>query len=297
MVRRLVRFWATTRHATLLAVLVAGTGYGMAMLAGYAMMLIGTVTGSMPIGRPSPTEIAFGVLMVLLWGGIIIAGLTALARQCRRSLELARWVARAGTAPAVGLAAAAARAGAAGQVVQVGDPSPYAFTYGVWRPRIVVSSGLATLATPDELVAVLCHENHHRRHRDPLKVLALRTWASAFFLIPLVGVVLQRVLDRQELKADRAALRDCGVAPVAGALLKAAGEPTLGPGTALAAMGSPALLEARVTQLETGHGPRLLTAIHPSAVLTSIPGTGLLAVYGVLLYQVCIAAVRMCCMT
>jgi beta-lactamase regulating signal transducer with metallopeptidase domain len=188
------------------------------------------------------------------------------------------------------------RAGSNGRVVQVADPSPYAFTYGIWRPRIVVSTGLAEVATPDELVAVLCHENHHRRQRDPLKVLALRTWASAFFLIPLVGAVLQRVLDRQELKADRAALRDCGVAPVAGALLKAAGEPTVAPGTALAAMGGPTLLEARITQLETGRGPHLLTAIHPSTVLASLPGIGVVAVYGVLMYQVCIV-VHMCCAT
>jgi Zn-dependent protease with chaperone function len=292
----MVRLWAATRHATLLAVLVAGTGYGVAMLAAYAVMLVGTVNGSMPITQLSLTEIAFGVLMVLLWGGIIVTGLSALLRQCRHGIELARWVARTATAPSAGLAAAAVRAGSNGRVVQVADPNPYAFTYGIWRPRVVVSTGLAEVATPDELVAVLSHENHHRRHRDPLKVLALRTWASAFFLIPLVGAVLRRVLDRQELKADRAALRDCGVAPVAGALLKAAGEPTVAPGTALAAMGGPTLLEARITQLETGRGPHLLTAIHPSTVLASLPGIGVVAVYGVLMYQVCIV-VHMCCAT
>jgi Zn-dependent protease with chaperone function len=292
----MVRFWATTRHAALLAVLVAGTAYGIAMLAGYTMMLVHTVDGGMPIARLSLTEIAFGVLMVLLWGGIIIAGLNALLRQCRRTIQLARWVARTGTEPSPELTAAAARAGLNGRVVQVADSSPYAFTYGIWRPRVVASTALTELAAPDELVAVLSHEHRHLRHRDPLKVLALRTWASAFYLIPLVGAVLQRILDRQELEADRAALRDCGVAPVAGALLKAAGEPTLAPGTALAAMGGPTLLEARVTQLETGQRPRLLTAIHPSTVFVSMPGIGLVAGYGGLLYEVCIA-VRMCCMS
>jgi Zn-dependent protease with chaperone function len=178
----------------------------------------------------------------------------------------------------------------------VHDAAPYAFTYGIWRPRIVVSVGLTEVATRDELAAVLHHEHHHLRHRDPLTVLAVRTWAAAFFPVPLVGAVLQRILDRQELRADRAALRACGVAPVAGALLKAVGEPALAPGTALAAMGGPHLLETRVAQLETGHHPRLLTAIPPTALLASAPGLALIAGYGVLLYQVCIA-VPVCCST
>jgi Zn-dependent protease with chaperone function len=289
------RFWAVTRHAALLALLVAGVGWGVAMLAGYFVMLAGVLLGHVPLAELSLTQIAFGVLMVALWGGIIVAGLSALLRQCRRSVELARWVRRSGVAPSTRLAAASAQTGVFGRVVQVADPSPYAFTFGVWHARVVVSAGLAEAATAEELVAVLRHESHHLRNRDPLKVLALRTWASAFFLIPLVGAVLQRVLDRQELKADRAALRDCGVVAVAGALLKSVGEPAVAPGTALAAMGGPTLLEARVAQLETGRGPRLLTAIHPSAVLTSVPGLALVAVYGVLLYQVCIA-VTLCCM-
>jgi hypothetical protein len=64
----------------------------------------------------------------------------------------------------------------------------------------------------------------------------------------------------------------------------------------LAAMGGPPLLEARVAQLETGRELRVLSVIHPAAVLTSAPGIGLVAVYGVLLYEVCIA-VRLCCMS
>lgn len=89
-------------------------------------------------------------------------------------------------------------------------------------PRVVVSTGLVEIATHAELLAVLSHEDFHRRHRDPLRVLAFRTWAAAFFFIPILGAVLRRALDRQEPRADRAAVRACGVPPVAGALLKAA---------------------------------------------------------------------------
>lgn len=283
-------------HGALLGLLVGGTVYGVVMVAGFLVMIVGWAFGQVAVPELSVARVVFGVLMTYLWGGVILAGLTALVRQYRRGLRLSGWVARSAMAPSPALAAAVDRVGVRCPVVEVGEDAPYAFTYGVWRPRVVVSAGLVALASHDELVAVLGHEDDHVRHRDPLKVLTLRTWAAAFFLIPLIGTVFQRILDCQELRADRAAVRHCGVSPLAGALLKATGEPESIPGTALAAMGGPALLEARVVQLETGRGPRLLATIRRDTVLRSLPGAAVVVVYGVLLYQLCIA-VTVCCVS
>ncbi|SFB62760.1 Zn-dependent protease with chaperone function [Amycolatopsis marina] len=283
-------------HGALLGLLAGGTVYGLVMVVGYIIMIVGRAFGQVAVPELTVARVVFGVLMTFLWGGLIQAGLTALLRQCRRSHQLSRWIDRAASTPSPALAAAAERAGSEHQVVEIGADAPYAFTYGVWHPRVAVSSGLVARVSQDELVAVLRHEDYHVRHRDPLKVLALRTWAAAFFLIPLIGDVLQRILDRQELKADRAAVRQCGVSPVAAALLKATGEPDSAPGTAQAAMGGPALLEARVIQLETGRGPRMLTAVRRETVLRSLPGIAMVAVYGVLLYQLCLA-ITVCCVS
>ncbi len=289
--RRRVR---TALHAALLAVLAAGVVYGVTMLGGYLVMLAAAAFGHIPMAALTPSQVAFGIVMVLLWGGVILAGLRALLLQYRRGRELARWVTGSAVEPSSQLTMATVNAAVANVVLEVVDHDAYAFTYGIWRPRIVVSTGLVETVTSEELVAVLHHEDSHVRNRDPLKVLALRTWAAAFFLLPVVGSLFDRILDRQELKADRAAVRACGVSPVAGALLKAVGQPAAGHGTALAALGGPALLEARITQLETGHGPRLLTAVNSATLLASAPGIGLVAAYGVLLYHVCIA-VALCC--
>lgn len=293
----MARIARTVLHGILLGMLVAGTIYGIAMLAGYVIMLIRALGGWMPMADVTASQVALGLLMVTLWGSIIMAGLVALTRQGRQTIRLSRWVASSGLPASPYTSRAAGRAGLTSNVSEVRDATPYAFTHGIWRPRVAVSTGLVAAATADELVAVLRHEASHVRNRDPLKVLALRTWAAAFFLIPVVGTVLHRILDRQELSADRAALRGAGVAPVVGALLKVAGEPPVRPSeTAMAAMGGPALLEARVAQLETGRGAGLLAALRPSTVLASLPGLGVIAVYGVLLYQVCIA-VELCCMS
>jgi len=49
--------------------------------------------------------------------------------------------------------------------------APVAFCYGGFRPSIVVSAGLVCELSPDELVAVLAHEQHHlRRGEDQLVV-------------------------------------------------------------------------------------------------------------------------------
>jgi Zn-dependent protease with chaperone function len=298
-------------HVALLVALVAGAVAGVVMVVGFVAMLVTSALWYVPPSDLTMSQLAAGVLMVLLWGGGIVAGLGALARQCRGCVALARWVATVGSAPSPRLAAAARELATPGPtrsastdhgavgvvdvVVEVVDEMPYAFTYGIWRPRIVVSSGLVAATTRDELLAVLHHEDSHRQHRDPLKVLALRTWATTFFLVPVVGALLRRVRDRQELRADRAALRACGVSSVAAALLKAVGEPVTAPGTALAAMGGPALLDARVTQLETGRPSSLLAAIQTRGVLSSVPGVALIVGYGVLMFQVCMA-VQVCCM-
>lgn len=283
----------TLLHLTVLALLVAGVLYGAMMVLGFLMMIAAVAMGRMPVGELGARDLTFGVLMTLLWGGVIVAGFGSLARQSRRSLDLARWVDRRCTAPSPRLAAATAAARCPGPVVEVPSEQPYAFTQGIWTPRVVVSSALVARAEDAELVAVLRHEGSHVRHRDPLKVLALRTWGSAFAFVPLVPALFRGMLDRQELRADRSAAAICGVPPVAGALLKAVGEPDGGADTAVAAMGGPSLLETRIAHLETGRVPGLVQAVRP-AVLPSLPGIAVVAVYAVLLYQVCLAA-QMCC--
>ncbi|AYY13220.1 M56 family peptidase [Actinobacteria bacterium YIM 96077] len=282
-------------HGVLLGALAVTAVDGLVILGSYLVMLTSVIGGPASLPELTPSVVAFGVLMITFWSSVAFGGLSALARQGTRTVRLARWVARAAVPASPKLAAAAGRAESPAPVLEIPDQTPYAFTYGIWRPRVVASAGLVNSATRDELAAVLRHESYHVRHRDPLKVLALRTWAAALFFVPLVSRFLARVLDHQELKADRAAMHDCGVPPVAGALLKSAGEPSTMPGTAVAAMGGPALLDTRVAQLETGHAPRLCRPVPPSVLFTSLPGIALIASYGVLLYHVCIAS-QMCCL-
>lgn len=102
---------------------------------------------------------------------------------------------------------------------------PLAFCYGLLRPRICVSTGLAEALTDRELKAVLLHEDHHRRHHDPLRGLFAESWAAMFFFLPVAAELRDLFLTTTELEADRRAARMMGRPALAGALHKIISHP------------------------------------------------------------------------
>lgn len=103
--------------------------------------------------------------------------------------------------------------------------------------------------------AVLLHERRHLTSRDPLKNVLASAIPARLFYLPAVARLRSRFLCGSELAADRAALTAYGAAPLAGALLKVADGPAWATTAPTAAMSAKALLDIRITQLETGTEP------------------------------------------
>jgi peptidase M48-like protein len=101
------------------------------------------------------------------------------------------------------------------------DPQPQAFCAGYLRPEVYVSQRTVEILSGPELGAVLAHEKHHRRVRDPLRLAAGRILSDALFLLPGLRPLCERYADLAELSADRAAVHasDGNGAPLASALL------------------------------------------------------------------------------
>jgi len=113
----------------------------------------------------------------------------------------------------------AATAGPGGERVFQGR-APQAFCAGLLRPRVYVSSGALMTLTREELGAVLAHEAHHARLRDPLRILFSRVLGEALFFLPGVRQLGERYGALAEVAADQAAVRTAGGrAPLASALL------------------------------------------------------------------------------
>lgn len=99
--------------------------------------------------------------------------------------------------------------------------APLAFCTGLLRPRIYMSTRTLAVLSPDQLRAVIAHEAHHVRQRDPLRMFVTGVLADGLFFAPALRRLAQRHAALAELAADRAATaskRDDARA-LAGALL------------------------------------------------------------------------------
>ena len=156
-------------------------------------------------------------------------------------------------------------------VVVIPAADPFALCFGFLRPRICLSSGLIEALSPDQIRAVLCHEERHRQRLDPLRILILEGVQATFFFMPLILEWCANYKIKLELEADNYAVDLVGKSSLAGALyrliscnsspaLKESGAVTVG-------LGSTA---ARVAELlGEGSAPK---QISQNGLLRSIPG-------------------------
>lgn len=160
-------------------------------------------------------------LVALGTGAVAVIGLGArsASRQVTRTRRFTRRLEVLGPTP-----------GCIGRTVLFADTLPRAFTAGLLRPRIYVSTGATSALNAEQLQAVFAHERHHARRRDPLRLLALRSLGDAFFFLPGVGRLAERYAALAEISADAAAVRMSGGrrGPLAAALLAFEGAPASG---------------------------------------------------------------------
>lgn len=154
----------------------------------------------------------------------------------------------------------------AGRLRLAADPRPLAFCAGSVRPVIWLTTGLLTALDQNELAAVLRHERHHVRHRDPLKLLLVRALADAFFYLPLMRDLGHGYEVHKELAADaEAALPPDGRVGLARALIKllADAPPELSGAAVGPLLGArSSATEARVDHLTRGTQPALAPRRH-----------------------------------
>jgi BlaR1 peptidase M56 len=160
--------------------------------------------------RVVPADVGVDDALVLALAGVSIGvavlalhGLLRHLRCQRRTLRNLRVIGAAG-----------------GHARLIGDRRLLAFCAGYLRPRVYVSTGAVGALRPDELEAVLAHEHHHARRRDPLRVLVVEVLGDALFFLPIMRRLRRRYRALSEVAADEAALRAVGdAAPLASALV------------------------------------------------------------------------------
>lgn len=103
-----------------------------------------------------------------------------------------------------------------------------AFTCGLFRPRIYLSTGLLNGLEKDELRAVFLHELKHMKGYDPLRFLLIGFARDAFFYLPAIKHMAFFARLKKEHEADdMAAARLGGPISLASAMVKVAREGAL----------------------------------------------------------------------
>ncbi|HSD94508.1 MAG TPA: M56 family metallopeptidase, partial [Syntrophales bacterium] len=82
------------------------------------------------------------------------------------------------------------------------DRFPLAFTGGFLKPRIFLSTKLVEILDEKELRAVVLHESHHQRSKDPLKGLVVSFLSDFLFFLPVSGFLKKTFHLTSELTAD-----------------------------------------------------------------------------------------------
>jgi bla regulator protein blaR1 len=88
----------------------------------------------------------------------------------------------------------------------IADEHPRAFCAGLLRPRVYLSTGAVAILDDGALNAVLAHERHHVRRRDPLRLAVGRVLARALFFLPGLPDLVARQQAMAELGADETAV-------------------------------------------------------------------------------------------
>ncbi len=82
------------------------------------------------------------------------------------------------------------------------DGLPLAFTAGFLKPRVFLSTKLVDILDENELRAVILHESHHQRSKDPLKGLVVSFISDFLFFLPVSRFLKKTYHLTSEMSAD-----------------------------------------------------------------------------------------------
>jgi hypothetical protein len=147
------------------------------------------------LSYPAANAAAIGVLSLALLGAAVAAtAIVAAVRELRAARRLDACLARASAAIAL-----------AADAIVVEGRRPQAFCAGLLRPRVYITTGALERLDEAALAAVLAHERHHARRRDPLRLASGRVLSKALFFLPWLRALAERERALAELSADDSA--------------------------------------------------------------------------------------------
>ncbi|OGG06145.1 hypothetical protein A2872_04205 [Candidatus Gottesmanbacteria bacterium RIFCSPHIGHO2_01_FULL_42_12] len=154
---------------------------------------------ALSLGLPGDLgKVAFGILM--------LASLFTLIRLLRTIFEIysfRKTLSETKTRKDVNLTHLLEKLNLREKVKIVKQMRPQAFCFGVFNPRIYISTGLLKLMRVKELEVILRHEKYHLESRDPFTMLLAAFIESLFPFFPILSDFIKIYRTDREVKADQ----------------------------------------------------------------------------------------------
>lgn len=196
-------FWATVLGATLPVVALAAL-----VTAGFWLPTARRALQGCVAWTHTPQGLLLTGLLAAALAYPAARTLLSLARRLRDTRRWLRLVEAAAVAPQQGPHwDRVARLGLADRVRLLDLPLAAGWTVGLWRPAIVVTTGLLCRLGADEFDAVIHHELHHFQRRHPLRALLVAALQDGFGWLPAVVAAARTYEIARELAADAASER------------------------------------------------------------------------------------------
>jgi Zn-dependent protease with chaperone function len=158
------------------------------------------------------------------------------------------------------------------------SPSLFAAQVGFWQPELVMSQGLLDTLSPEQLAAVLSHEQAHFYHRDTFWFFWLGWLRQMTAWLPRTNALWQELLLLRELRADRWAAQQVDPLLLAESLLLVVQHPVADSHQHCAAFGTATSIDRLEERIDA-----LLDESHPPESNQSLAWIGLLLGFAPLL--------------
>lgn len=105
------------------------------------------------------------------------------------------------------------------EIAVIKDRAFLALAMGIFRPKILLSTHVLDNFTEKEVEAILLHEWHHCKKRDPLKLFLVSLFADSMKYVPVLKGLAHHYKVWRELSADRFVIHRMGSAYELGSVL------------------------------------------------------------------------------
>lgn len=137
------------------------------------------------------------------------------------------------------------------KVEVITNHNPLAMCFGIFNPKIYLSTKLLEIVTNKELEVILRHERHHLEHKDNLTMFFAQIIQTTFPFIPVLSDLVKNFRVEREIVADEYASQEGHCAFVVSSLKKLLAHPQK-TYAFIASLASADTLEARIKALSLG---------------------------------------------